>query len=168
MTLLLNGILSFLLSFIAYEDLKQRSFHVVSLMGCFTITLLKLIHSNPSVNTYWQFSYNIIFSFALLGLSYLLLLIRKNSPMSLDSFVGLGDILFYILLSFHFSFTNYILFLCINFQIALLYSFIFLRKKPVKQIPLAGIFSISYVLLLSVASYSGIRNFYHIPLFSII
>jgi hypothetical protein len=133
----------FLLS-IAWQDFKWRAvwwFLFPLALGLQSLLALKQI--------YWStwaiyFAINLfIVAFQLLVLiSYLKLVKRLNPSQLFKAYLGLGDVLFFIVLAAAFSPLNFLFFLLCFLLVSLIVALYF--KRVLKTVPLAGILALAY------------------------
>lgn len=150
MELVSKILLLIILSIITYQDFKHRA------IWWFLIPIAALLQihislSAVSFSAFIQFTTTnlIIVSFQLMVLyAYLRFKYKlKSITKLLNSYLGLGDVLFFVLLTLAFSPVNFVLFLVLLLLLSLLGSVFF---KSVKQsVPLAGILALGYLLVLA-------------------
>lgn len=146
MVLLLPGLL-----LVSLQDFKYREVY----WWVFPYLIAVSIWFNQSLMTIESVTYNSIFMLIQLisVVFYLLLKNRKKNSGSLKGYLGLGDILFFIVLIVSFSALNFVVYYMLSLFVAALattaYNF-FTHKKV--TVPLAGIQSAGLILLLIICN----------------
>lgn len=145
--LILLGIILFSL-LIAFQDFKSRSVSVLYLAGFTIVSVLYGIYQFQWQQMLWWFLFNIgflVFQGAVLSLYYF---IKYRSFKLLSSSLGGADIWILVTLAFSFDFVGFIIFTCLSFIIAIGYYIVInnILKKQVKEIPLAGIITLFFLL----------------------
>ncbi|MGV6862289.1 MAG: prepilin peptidase [Putridiphycobacter sp.] len=142
---LLNILLIALLILCIVQDWKYRGIHVL----VFPILLALTI----SLNFLQEFNFlDLGFSLAFIGLNLLILVIYlsiKNKAFVniFKSYLGIGDVLFFIAIAPLFSFRNYILFFISGMILSMILHLILGKFQKHDNVPLAGYLSM-YVLIL--------------------
>ena len=157
---LLLFVLAILLVFIFIQDLKSRLIHISLLILIFITTLIYwYINSSDIIILIYNFSFILL---TLLGLKLYTITAKKEKTEDLIFGLGLGDILFFIVIIPLFSTSLYILYFITGLFVSMLTHFIvtlFFKKN--KLIPLAGylalylLFFVMYLKLLKNSFYSG-------------
>jgi len=141
-------LLLLLLLLIALQDFKDRA------ISWWTIPLSVMLYffylgDLGALN--WT---DIFWNLLLIGMNFLVLTlyfsIKKKKLLNIiDHFIGLGDLLFFLVCAFMFSFPNFVFFLCISFGTSILFFAISqtIKKEKDFQIPLAGVMSILLVIV---------------------
>jgi hypothetical protein len=155
MMILLNILIVILLLVLGVQDYKDREVSLWLFCTLGALSILKL-YFNAISDIY----IDVIFNLGLLTVQMLLLYLYFNILRKKDvrGMIGLGDILFFIIIAFSFSLVYFLLFQIFSFLIALIFSAIS-RIRSQKLIPLAGIqaFCLSVIVLIEMSL--GI-NFY--------
>jgi len=163
MSILLLAILIGLLSIIIYQDFKSRE------ISWFLIPLLFIVgiaNALYNINLFEFTSYvgiNLsIIILNLLGVTLFVSLKEKKLKNIIDSYLGLGDVLFFLVLTTIFSPFNFILFFIGSILItSIVYvAIILLNKQKQTLIPLAGAMSLLLVIALVVQFIYPSFNFY--------
>lgn len=143
--------LVFLFSFIAvlgsivYQDFKNRSVDIFSLGLFILLSLAFSIIQNTFVGTLKMASLPLIFiGFQILILTLFFSIKEKKIVSIIDTKLGLGDIVFWLGLAFHFSLIHFIVF----FVFSLTFTLIISVAKKLETIPLAGGQGIFLILFL--------------------
>ena len=129
------------LASIIWQDFKYRAltWWILPVLGILAIgnALFKIPLSKLALSTL----YNLGIIFLQMTIVFTYFFLRgKSFKGILNQYLGIGDIIFLIILCFIFSPVNYIVFCTISFIIVLLFSIILLNVLPKKdnRIPLAG------------------------------
>lgn len=151
MELTLLFILLGLLALVVFQDFKSRSiswFLIPLLFAAFIGSALLKIDTQEFI-TYSGINL-IIISMNLLGVTLFVWLKEKKLKNIVDSYLGLGDILFFLVLTTVFSPLNFIVFyLGSIILITVIYGSIILFNKQTKTlIPLAGAMSVLLIMVL--------------------
>lgn len=153
-----------LLAIVAFQDLKQRQISWV---------LLPLLLSLFLVRGSFLNSANELIHFALFNAGFIVVQLLvltaymsiKNKEFSniINSYLGLGDILFFIVICVAFSPVNFIVFYITGLLLTLLVfvAYNLLRKKNEKEIPLAGAMAVLMISLILLSRWSIKFNFYN-------
>lgn len=125
--------------YICYQDYKERKVYLLSLISCGLFSCLIFFTKSTNLNyATLQIGFNLIITVIILIVLYTYCLIRG---ISIKQGIGLGDILFFIILSISNTVPDYILLLGSSLIFALLFqtllSFGFHKNKTL-LIPLAG------------------------------
>lgn len=151
MNIFIPIILIFLLATVTFQDFKNRaiSWFLIPLLfiGFIANALLK-IEINELL-TYFGINLLLIIT-NLLGVTLLISIKEKKIINIIDSYIGLGDILFFLIITVVFSPINFIAFYLGSILITtLIYGGIILLNKQKKVlVPLAGVMSIFMVMVL--------------------
>lgn len=137
------------LCIVTWQDFKYRTIHWVLVV----ILIAALISREMIENTWYYLGQNFLLNNLFLGIQLTLLSVYfslKNKKVTniLDKQIGLGDILFLLAISVSFSLLNYVVFLLLGLLFTLLAYAVLLtvRKSANKQIPLAGLLSMVFVV----------------------
>lgn len=134
------------------DDLKSRSVHlywfIILLIGLLGMSLTTNLWIEVAINL----GVNLLFLFLLFALLSLYFSIRQKRIVNLfETHIGLGDILFFLVICFYFPFVNYIVFFTVSLIFSLLVSpIIFYFQGRRRHIPLAGLqalFLAGYLIL---------------------
>ncbi len=90
---------------------------------------------------------NLLFVTLLLGASFVYTRFRK---LTFESAIGLGDILFFVFVSFTFSTVSFIVLFVFSLLFSLLLNFIFQNKNQKKTVPLAGYMALFFGVVYTV------------------
>lgn len=142
---LLKILLIIILAFIFVQDLRYRVIHVLLpiSLGIVGYILLK-----QSGNTIYDLLPSFLFvSITVLGLWMYLSIKNRSLVNPLKSAIGIGDILFFVMIIPLFSFVNYIYFYIIGLLLSALIHILFSKRSKDNTIPLAGYLS-TYLIIL--------------------
>jgi heme exporter protein D len=142
----LKLILIITLLVVLYQDCKDRLVYwfLYPIIG----VLVFLIQSYylPLELAFFNSGLNLLFVAILLGVSFMYLKFRK---LSFQNALGLGDILFFIFLSFGFATISFIVLFVFSLIFSLLLHFIFQNKNQL-TVPLAGYMSLFFGVVYAV------------------
>lgn len=141
LTLLLCSVL-----FIVFcQDVKKRTIHISLPLSLFILALAINYFSEDL--KFGAVLYNIIFVFInILGLIMYFSFKTKALVNPIDSFIGLGDIVFFLALTPLFNLRPFILFFVFGLLFSLLAHWFFSFFKDTTTIPLAGYLSVFLIL----------------------
>jgi hypothetical protein len=154
-TFVLRSVTALVLVSMGYQDFKYRGISWYS----FPLLCLLLICINPHFNSssmLWNLGF-IVLVFSLLTLWFS---IRTGAPVNfLDSYIGLGDVLFLVCLSVYFSPMNFFLFYLTSLLLIAVATLFYQlsNKKDHFTVPLAGLQGIGLLLLLLFSWVKGIE-----------
>ncbi len=157
--ILLQMMVIFCLVFICYQDLLYRAVYWL----CFPVlTLLVFIlkyKSSGLQETLIHAGYSIVFLTFQLAILWIYFSIKKRKNINLTrDYLGWGDVLFLVAITFYLSPGNYIVFYVISLIVVLLYTILtgFVSKKIQNfHIPLAGLQAALLALLILVDQFSS-------------
>jgi hypothetical protein len=149
---------------IMYQDFKQRKVSIALLGVLFVIFCVDAyLKQNDLLIILRNFSLNICFIIAqLAGIKlYFIIKSRKNTPV-IDTYIGMGDVLFFFISCMAFSIGNFVMFYLISLIVALIGTITYMSIKNAKdiEIPLAGIMSSIMSLCIGYKLIGGSLNFY--------
>jgi len=141
---------------LAYQDFKYRKIH-----WWLIPVLLVLFY----IRNLWQTTINYLLESFVFNLSFVLIQLfllvvymsMKNKKLTnvVNSYIGLGDILFFVVMCMAFSFINFVFVYVIGLMLSLIITLAYriLKIEVSKEIPLAGIlsFMLATLLLLNVS-----------------
>lgn len=124
-----------LLTTVFYQDTKDRLVYwfLYPIIGILVLAIQ--LHYVPIEIIFVNSTLNLLFVSLLLGVSFTYTCFRK---LSFKSAIGLGDILFFVFISFTFSTVSFIVLFVFSLLFSLLLHFIFQNKNQDKTVPLAG------------------------------
>ncbi|PCH68434.1 MAG: hypothetical protein COC06_09555 [Bacteroidales bacterium] len=135
------------LTVIFYQDVKDREVNWVlfptALVLCGVYSLFVI--SYPELLLNWALNVLILFSLLVCLVLYIFVRFGRANT-NLLTYLGLGDVLFFCVLSICFSPFNFILFVIASLLFSLIISLLMPLKK--KTVPLAGLQSFSLILFL--------------------
>ncbi len=147
------------LLFITYQDFKERKVYLINLL--ITLILISFYHYLNSYSTY-SYLYTILLNFVFLSIIFLVLYlytVLRIKEIFLKT-IGLGDIIFFIILAIGFPTLSFL----IIFSSSLIFSFIlFIFLKPRltnKTVPLAGLQSLFLVIVVLLNNIFEVLNLY--------
>lgn len=158
-TLITTLILTVILVFVFLQDFRSRTIHVVLPIVLFLLALV--INYNSIDLELITIIYNI--SFILINIAGLFLYFSfKNKKFinPIDSYLGLGDVVFFIAITPLFNLKPFILFFILGLLFSLLLHFGIMFFKKVKTIPLAGYLSLFLILNIATKSILKINLFF--------
>jgi hypothetical protein len=129
------------LGMIAWEDLRERSIHWWWLPVLAAVLLLPSCSVLSSDDQAARIGFNLLFLGLQLGATFLYLLIRHGAWVNpVDRFIGLGDVLFFVVLALGLSRSNFIVFLLtgLAFCVPAYLLLIRLHSSTPRTVPTAG------------------------------
>jgi hypothetical protein len=164
MVVFVNLLILIFLGFIVIQDFKDRAISWFLLPLLFISLALKSSMVSNFSEVVQSFIMNLIFVLLQLVLLTIWVSLRnKKLTNIIDTYIGLGDVLFFVAITTAFSSIQYILFyaisICLTLFGFLLYRYFFTKTNP--QIPLAGamaVFMMSFMLISNLLPGIG---FYH-------
>ncbi|MDO5968993.1 prepilin peptidase [Flavivirga aquimarina] len=134
-----------ILVFVFFQDLKKRTIHVALPIILF---LLALVINYSSTDLKFSYIlYNIAFIIInILGVVLYFSLKNKGFVNPIDTYIGLGDIAFFLAITPLFNLKPFILFFVFGLLFSLLTHLGFMLFKQVKTIPLAGYLSLFLIV----------------------
>lgn len=163
MNIALLIILIGLLSIVTYQDFKSRAiswFLIPLLLITFIVYGITVIDITEYITF---FSLNVFMLLnILIGTTIVISIKEKKLTNIIDNYLGLGDILFFFILTTLFSPINYFIFLIGSI---LLFSIIFsinllISKKKKALFPLAGAMSVLLIITITAQQFTSSFNFY--------
>jgi hypothetical protein len=128
---------------ILYQDCKDRKvfWFLYPIIGI----LVFLLHINfvPIYSALINTSINLLFVTTLLLVCYLYAAVKLKKPLLKEVF-GLGDVLFFIFISFSFSIVSFFVLFVFSLVLSLLLHFVLKHKQIEKTVPLAGYMSLFF------------------------
>jgi hypothetical protein len=136
------------LLFICYQDFKQReiSWWTLPLALCFYFMNEPLEISETISSSLFNIGF-VLFNLIMISIYFSV----KNSKLVnvINTYLGIGDLLFFLVCCFIFNVPNFLLFFISSLFISVIISLLFISKKEQSTIPLAGIMSF-YLFTLSI------------------
>lgn len=170
MSILLLVILVGLLGVVIYQDFKSRaiSWFLIPLLVIAFVAYALLSLDIKQFGIYFGINASIIL-INLLGVTLFISIKEKKLTNIIDSYLGLGDVLFFLVLATVFSPINFILFFLGSiFLTTLIYGIVVLVKKQKQTlIPLAGAMSALLVATIIAQQFISSFNFYQDIIFFI-
>lgn len=164
MSLVIDVCLWICLGFIAYQDYKQRQISWYYLPLVFIAFVLKAADSIVMEDLIKYALFNLGFIVVQLsGLTIYMSLKNKKIINIVNTYLGIGDILFFVALCAAFSPVNFILFYVISMILTLIGFLVYdlIIKKAQKEIPLAGAMATVCIALLIINKIVPQLNFYN-------
>lgn len=149
-----------LLSVIVFQDFKYRAVSWVVFLALFLLVFITALQQNPIGYVAEQFVFNSVFILVQLVLLSIYFSIKNQKATNIiNTYLGLGDILFFLILAAFFPFLNFVFVYVLSlFAIATAYLFYrIIKKNAATQIPLAGGMALSVIFLLILKN--SIKNF---------
>ena len=133
--------------FISYQDFSQKLIHVGSVLLLAVGVFIFRISEYKIV-----FQWFLINSFFLIALSiclYLYFRIRRGEKQIVNKYIGLGDVLLFLIFCFAYNLHNYVMFILFSCVLGLLYWIFvsFVSNKKNVKIPLAGIMAFVHLIV---------------------
>lgn len=145
-----QGVIIAILVAIAWQDFKERAVYAFF----FPILIALLVFRAIFLDSFSLASCIINLGIIALqtSLLYLYLFLKEKVLPALENYIGLGDILFFIVLAFVFPPATFLLFQLGSFLITLIFVFLF---KEQKNIPLAGCQAILLIVAMLLYQFVG-------------
>jgi hypothetical protein len=163
MLLILDLIIFLILSVIIFQDFKD---HLISWFLIPLILVAMIYYGSLNLIIQEQIKFFLInLSFIILQLigvmAYYLVKNRKFTNI-INRQLGIGDVLFFLVLCFAFSPVNFIVFFFLSLVITLLGYLLFLgfMKSKTRNIPLAGVFALIFSIIKISSFFSNNYNLY--------
>lgn len=138
---------SIIFLFFTYQDFKYR--HINGWL-LFPLSILLLINSEQITNDSTFLFYNILCNVIFLITQFLLIsmyfFLKEHKWSIIDSKLGIGDILLFLVLCLGFSFKSFIIFYIITLLLSLIISIIIICKNKGHTIALAGYASLIWMI----------------------
>lgn len=164
MQLLIDIFLVILLAIVVVQDLKHReiSWLLIPFLLCSFLAKGLFLISSHQLIAYSLFNIGFI-AIQLLILTAYISMKNKKLTNIVNSYLGLGDVLFFIVICVAFSSVNFILFyvLSLLFTLGGFIAYNILIKKAKKEIPLAGAMAMVMTTLILVNQWMPQFNFYN-------
>ena len=140
-----------LLSITAFQDFKHRtiSWYLIPLL---IITFIYRVYNTNETSTFWVHSaFNFVFVLAQLILLTIYMSIKKMKLVNIiNTYLGLGDVLFFLVICLALSPLNFVLFYLAGMLFTAIGHLIYtgIVKKPNREIPLAGSMALLFIFLI--------------------
>ena len=153
-----------LLAVIVFQDfsIREISWYLIPLL------LIAFIYKAFNTNSESSLLKNVFFNIAFMVIQIVLLTvymsIKNKRPVNIiNTYIGLGDILFFIVVCTAFSIGNFISFylLSLLFTLSGVIIYNFFSRKKTREIPLAGIMSLLLIALIITNKLIPAINFYN-------
>lgn len=145
----LNLLLVTLLFTVLYQDCKDRLvfWFLYPMIGILVFVIqLSFVSLYPAIV---NISLNLVFVFFLLSVSYIYSKIRMQKH-EMKAIIGIGDVLFFVFISFSFATISFLILFIFSLIFALLLHLVLKQKQADKSVPLAGymsfFFGITYTM----------------------
>jgi len=142
-----------LLCFICYQDFRYRSVSALHFCFLIIISLIQGVINNHPGAFFLFLGINVTFLFFLISAVTIYFSLKNRKIINiLDTYLGWGDVIFFISLCFMFSPVNFIIFFTTSLMISLVISGIIkLFRSKYQHIPLAGIMASLLIPVLTVS-----------------
>jgi len=156
-------VLLVILGCIVFQDFKDREVSILLLGLMFFIIILRSYFYIDFIPLIENAAINLLLCGVMLCCTkiYFLFHDKRNNRM-IDKYIGKGDLITLMILSFSSSCNNFILFLLLSFLLSLIHGLVllFLIKKKHFTIPLAGYLTATYSLMIALDIFSPDFDFY--------
>lgn len=149
--IVLKAIVMLCLGYICYSDIRYRAVYWIM----FPILAVELLwlkgHETGWVQIFSDAGYALVFLLLQLAILWIYFSIKHKKPIDLTKkHLGLGDVLFLIIITIYFSPVNYILFYIVSLILVLFYAVVAQSVKWIKDksIPLAGLQAILLAIVI--------------------
>jgi len=151
----LHIVLILSLLFCVYQDVKDRTIHLI----WFGLILLTTLSINYLKGNNWADPlFAMLFLTINIGVLFLYVSFKNKKRINIfDNHLGLGDILFFVAIMPLFSLRNFVLYFILGMIVSMILHLFFNRFQKHLTIPLAGYLSL---FLISIESYSIITSNY--------
>ena len=137
MVIILSLLLTVVLMMVLYQDIMKRTIHVV--LPLMLLLIAMMINFISSDLDFYNMLLNITFVLInIFGLTLYFSFKNKTVVNPIDTFIGLGDIAFFIAITPLFNLKVFILFFVLGLLFSLIAHGIFSMFKKARTIPLAG------------------------------
>ncbi|MBI2269778.1 MAG: hypothetical protein HYU69_05400 [Bacteroidetes bacterium] len=153
-----------MLLILAYQDFKDRTVSSIALLILFILFSIQSILTNSLVQAGIYFGINLFIPFIqLAGLTLYAAIKNKRFVNIIDTQIGLGDILFFVLLCTVFSPANFFPFYIGSLLVAAILFFILkkLKLSDTNEVPLAGVMSVMLIIVITVKSITPAIDLYN-------
>lgn len=153
-----------LLLILAYQDFKDRSISSIALLVLFVLFSIQSILTNSLTQAGIYFGINLFIPFIqLAGLTLYAAIKNKRFVNIIDTQIGLGDILFFVLLCTVFSPANFFPFYIGSLLVAVILFFILkkLKLSDTNEVPLAGVMSVMLIIVIAVKTMTPAIDLYN-------
>jgi len=151
----LHIVLILSLLFCVYQDVKDRTIHLVW-FGLILITTLSINYL--SGNNWIDSLFSMLFLIVNISVLFLYISFKNKKRINIfDKYLGLGDVLFFVTIIPMFSLRNFVLYFILGMIVSMILHLFFNRFQKHLTIPLAGYLSL---FLISIESYSIISSNY--------
>lgn len=163
MMIAVNVCLMICLFFIAFQDFKQREIAMFFIPILFIGFVYVAFQSNFFDVALNNLIFNLSFVIVQLVISTIYISVKKNKVVNIvDTYIGAGDILFYVVIAAAFSPFNFIVFCSVGMILTILGVLLFnLFKQSSKELPLAGSMATMMMVLMIVNFCLPNMNFYN-------
>jgi len=163
MEYLINTILIAVLGVVIYQDFRYRAVSWIVFLVLFIVSLIVGLGEISAADFVQSSLINLgILAIIFAGLTLYFSLKEGKLVYIINKYIGVGDLLLFVILAILFSPANFILFYTISLLLTVLGSaaFILFKKDNKAEIPLAGAFSIVLIACLIYAGLNGDINLY--------
>jgi len=149
MNYILDFFILLILGLLAYQDFRFRQISVAGIVALSCFVIFRRLSAIPLKELEHQFLLNTLFVVVQLSLLALYYLIRnKNLKGLYTGGIGLGDILFFVILCIAFPSSRFVLYFLIGLVLSLISygSYMLVRKNANKHTPLAGLLAFFWIV----------------------
>lgn len=153
----LKLILLLIFAIVLYQDYKDRLVYwfLYPVIGILVFGIQ--LYAVPMELVFLNSVLNLLFVGILLGVSFIYMKFRK---LSFQNAIGLGDVLFFIFLSFGFATISFIVLFVFSLVFSLLLHVVFQNKNQLKTVPLAGYMSLFFGVVYGITFFSDSNFLY--------
>lgn len=152
-----------ILGMVAFQDFRERKISWILLPLLLGVLLISGVQS-PGMKDLWiYFGVNLSFIVLQVGVLFLYFSLKNRKLTNIvNQYIGIGDLLFFVVICAAFSPVNFILFYCACLVISLLFVAVWKAaiRREMREIPLAGIFSVVMIVIV-VCNYVFQIDFYN-------
>ena len=163
MNLFIDILILGLLGVIAFQDFKYRAVSWVVFPVLLMLVVVGAFQQNSVGYIVEQLLFNFLFVVSQLLMLTIYFSIKNHKATNIfNTYLGLGDVLFFVVLAASFSFLNFVfVYIFSLLSVAVVYLFYrLLKKNATSQIPLAGGMAVSLVFLMLLKNSTEGLNFY--------
>ncbi len=137
----LKLLLIIVFAIVLFQDFKNRLVYwfLYPIIGILAFAIQS--YSVPITIAFSNSSFNLLFVALILGVSFVYIRIRKLDFLNA---IGIGDILFFIFISFTFSIVSFLVLFVFALLFSLILHFVLGNKKEQQTVPLAGYMSLFF------------------------
>lgn len=162
MEMLVFLLICMFLIYLSYQDFRYRAISWWLIPVLFLLLAYNNVQNASFELVYHNLAFNFIFILIQTGLLFIYFSIKNRGFVNIiNNYIGIGDFLFFMVLTVCFSVFNYVVFQVVSFIIVAMFFWIFrlLKKDLDPLIPLAGGMSLLYLLMFIIARIYKINFF---------